>query len=121
MWKRRAASVIRWPISSTTLAGWCRGAKTSSRCVLPSGRSCATDPSVVSPVQEVTGPIVIVHPAPAPDNLIAAWEAALDDAGIAIGDVALIWRAGRPRPTGQQAASWRSGSMIDPEFDDDDE
>jgi len=53
--------------------------------------------------------------------VVAAYEAALDDAGVDIGDVAFIWRAGRPRLGGQQAASWRPGTIIGPEFDDDDE
>ncbi len=60
-----------------------------------------------------------VHPDPAPDDVVEAWQAAVDDAGIALGDVALIWREGRPRPSGQEAASWRADSDIDPEFDDD--
>jgi hypothetical protein len=62
---------------------------------------------------------VRVFPGAAPDDLIGAWEAALEDAGVDFGDVALIWRPGRPRAIGQQAASWRTGSIIDPEFDDD--
>lgn len=60
-----------------------------------------------------------VHPVPAPDDVVDAWLAALDDAGIIVGEVALIWRQGRPRPTGQEAASWRADSDIDAEFDDD--
>ncbi len=60
-----------------------------------------------------------VHPAPAPDDVVEAWKAAVDDAGISLGVVALIWRQGRPRPTGQEATSWRPDSDIDPEFDDD--
>jgi hypothetical protein len=66
-----------------------------------------------------TIPRVHVHPAPAPDDVSDAWTAAVDDAGINIGDVALIWRGGRPRATGQEAASWRAGTDIHPEFDDD--
>lgn len=62
-----------------------------------------------------------VHPVPAPDEVVEAWRAAVDDAGITLGDVALIWRRGRPRPTGQEAASWTADSDIDPEFDDDHE
>jgi hypothetical protein len=62
---------------------------------------------------------VQVHPLPAPDGVVEAWRAAVDDAGITLGDVALIWRQGRPRPTGQEAASWRADSDIDAEFDDD--
>lgn len=65
------------------------------------------------------GPIVHVHPAAVPDDVIHAWEAALEDAGIDVGDVALLWRQGRPPAQGQHAASWRPGSIIDPEFDDD--
>lgn len=61
------------------------------------------------------------HPAPAPDGVIEAWRPALDDAGIDVGDAAVIWRPGRPRQDGQQAASWRRDSIIDPEFDDDHE
>lgn len=60
-----------------------------------------------------------VHPLPPPDDVVAAWRATVDDAGIALDEVALIWRAGRPRPTGQEAASWRPDSDIDTEFDDD--
>lgn len=60
-----------------------------------------------------------IHPAAAPHNLIGAWKAALEDAGIDPGDAVLLWRPGRPRATGQDAASWRTGSIIDPEFDDD--
>lgn len=67
------------------------------------------------------GPIVDVHPAAAPDHLTQEWEAALQDAGIDIGEVALIWRPGRPRAAGLEAASWIPGSTIDPEFDDDHE
>ncbi len=62
-----------------------------------------------------------IHPAAAPKNVIQAWEAALNDAGIDIGDAALIWRLGRPRPMAQQAASWLPASIIEPEFDDDHE
>ena len=60
-----------------------------------------------------------VHPLPAPDGVTETWRAALDDAGLSLGEVALIWREGRPRPTGQEAASWRADSDIDPEFEDD--
>lgn len=60
-----------------------------------------------------------VLPASPPAELVEAWHAALDDAGIDIDDTALIWRPGRPRPTGMQAASWRPNSKIKPEFDDD--
>lgn len=67
----------------------------------------------------IGGPIVHVLPAAAPDNLIGTWRAAVEDARIDMGDVALIWRPGRPRTTGQHAASWRAGTIIDPEFDDD--
>jgi hypothetical protein len=62
---------------------------------------------------------VQIHPAPAPDHVVESWRAAVDDAGIDIGEVALFWRPGRPRPTGQEAASWRPDCDIDPEFDDD--
>jgi hypothetical protein len=64
---------------------------------------------------------VHVHPTPCPNRLLDIWEAAVRDAGLAISDVALVWRLGQPRPTGQEAASWRPNSIIDPEFDDDDE
>ena len=60
-----------------------------------------------------------IYPVPAPDDVVEAWRAAVGDAGITLGEVALIWRRGRPRPTGQEAASWRAGSDIDAEFDDD--
>ncbi|MHB8463371.1 MAG: hypothetical protein ACYDH6_24555 [Acidimicrobiales bacterium] len=60
-----------------------------------------------------------LHPVPAPDDLVDAWRAAVGDAGITLGEVGLIWRKGRPRPTGQEAASWRADSDIDAEFDDD--
>jgi hypothetical protein len=60
-----------------------------------------------------------IYPAPAPDDVVEAWQAAVDDAGIRLGEVALVWRLGRPRPTGQEAASWRPDSDIEPEFDDD--
>lgn len=60
-----------------------------------------------------------LYPSPAPDHLVCAWASAVADAGIRIGDVALMWRPGRPRPTGQEAASWRPGCDIDLEFDDD--
>lgn len=62
---------------------------------------------------------VHVHPVPAPDDVSETWQAAVDDAGLTLSEVALIWRPGRPRPTGQEAASWRTGIDIDPEFDDD--
>jgi len=64
---------------------------------------------------------VHVHPASAPENVINAWRAALGDAGIGIREVALIWRPGRPRPTGQQSASFPPATCIDPEWDDDHE
>jgi hypothetical protein len=51
--------------------------------------------------------------------VIEAWEAALGDARVDTADAALIWRVGLPRLGGQQAASWRVGGRIDPEFDDD--
>lgn len=63
---------------------------------------------------------VQVHPDPAPDYVTDAWLAAIEDAGIAPHEVALIWRDGRPPPTGQEAASWGAGAEIAPEFDDDD-
>lgn len=63
---------------------------------------------------------VQVHPAPAPDYVVEAWSEAVDDAGISLGEVALIWRQGRPRPTGQEATSWNPHSDIEAEFDDDD-
>lgn len=66
-----------------------------------------------------TIPSVVIHPVLAPDEVVGAWRAAVDDAEVSLGEVALIWRQGRPRPTGQEAASWRAGSDIDPEFDDD--
>jgi hypothetical protein len=62
-----------------------------------------------------------VHPTPCPTELLDIWEAAVGDAGLAINDVALVWRSGQPRPTGQVAASWRPSTFIDPEFEDDDE
>lgn len=62
-----------------------------------------------------------IHPAPAPDHVVESWQAAVNDAGIDIEEVALIWRPGRPRPTGQEAASRRPDCDIDPEFDDDHE
>jgi len=64
---------------------------------------------------------VQIHPTPAPDDVVEAWKAAVEDAGLSLGGVALIWRQGRPRPTGQEAASWGADSDIDPEFDDDHE
>lgn len=60
-----------------------------------------------------------MYPVPAPDDLVEAWRASVADAGTTLGDVALIWRQGRPRPTGQAAASWRADSDIDAEFHDD--
>jgi hypothetical protein len=62
---------------------------------------------------------VHIYLTPAPDDVVEAWEAAVADAGINLGEVALIWRQGRPRPTGQEATSWRPDSDIDAEFDDD--
>lgn len=67
------------------------------------------------------GHMMHVHPAAAPDNLTQEWAAALEDAGVDIGDVALLWRPGRPRAAGLEAASWMPGTIIDPEFDDDHE
>lgn len=68
-------------------------------------------------------PLLVVHfyPDPARRDVSAAWRDAVTDARLRIDEVALIWRDGRPRPTGQEAASWRTDTEIDPEFDDDDE
>ena len=72
--------------------------------------------------EDRNGPAVVhIHPEPVPEAVNEAWRAALEDASIDSSEAALIWRVGRPRPTGQQAASWRPGSIIDPEFDDDHE
>ena len=62
-----------------------------------------------------------VHPASPPEDVVRAWDLALADAAIESSDAALIWRCGKPRPEGQQAASWRRDTVIDPEFDDDHE
>lgn len=60
-----------------------------------------------------------IHPVRAPEEVVGAWRAAVDDAEISLGEVALIWRQGRRRPTGHEAASWRADSDIASEFDDD--
>jgi len=64
---------------------------------------------------------VHVHPVPISEDVSEAWQAAVEDAGLMLSDVALIWRDGRPRPNDRQAASWRVDTEIDPEFDDDHE